>query len=66
MRWRGAAVVWADGGDPRVLPPAYRAIAGDAEIQPPFTVPFRLGTRSLTVGWAVLRPQPVVAQAPLK
>ena len=66
LRSRGAAVVWADGGDPRVLPPAYRAIAGDAEIQPPFTVPFRLGTRSLTVGWAVLRPQPVVAQAPLK
>jgi hypothetical protein len=64
LRSRGAAVVWTDGGNPRVLPPAYRAIAEDAEIQPPFTLPFRLGTQSLTVGWAVLRPRPVVAGAP--
>jgi len=66
LRSRGAVVVWADGGNPRVLPIAYRAIAEDAEIQPPFTLPFRLGSQSLTVGWAVLRPRPVVAEAPLK
>ena len=45
LRARGAVVVWTDGGDPRVLPRAYRAIADDAEVQPPFTLPFRLGTR---------------------
>jgi hypothetical protein len=58
---RGAVVVWTDGSNPRVLPPRYRAIAENAEIQPPFTLPFRLGTQVLTVGWAVLRPRPVVA-----
>jgi 4-amino-4-deoxy-L-arabinose transferase-like glycosyltransferase len=64
LRARGAVVVWADGYDPRVLPPMYRGIAGDAEVQEPFTLPFRLGRRRLTLGWAVLRPRPVVAQTP--
>jgi 4-amino-4-deoxy-L-arabinose transferase-like glycosyltransferase len=63
LRARGAVVVWTDD-NPRALPPAYRAIAEDAEIQPPFTLPFRLGSRTLTVNWAVLRPRPVVAQTP--
>ena len=62
LRARGAAVVWTDG-DPGRLPAAYRAIAEDAELQPPFTLPFRLGTQTLTVGWALLRPRPVVAGA---
>ena len=64
LRARGAVVVWTDGSDPHVLPRAYRAIADDAEVQPGFTLPFRLGTGSLPVGWAVLRPRPVVAQTP--
>ena len=38
-----------------------RAVAGDAQIQPPFTLPFRRGDRVLTVGWAILRPQPAFA-----
>jgi 4-amino-4-deoxy-L-arabinose transferase-like glycosyltransferase len=61
LRARGAIVVWTDGADPRVVPREYRAIAEDAEIQPPFTLPMRLGQGSVTVAWAVLRPRPVVA-----
>ncbi|HWL31324.1 MAG TPA: glycosyltransferase family 39 protein [Xanthobacteraceae bacterium] len=57
---RGAIVVWTTGR-PNVLPPAYRAVAGDAEVQPPFTLPMRLGTATISIGWAVLRPRPVVA-----
>lgn len=57
---RGAAVVWTDG-NPRVLPVAYRGVAEDAEIQQPFTLPFRRGDAVLTVGWAVLRPRSVFA-----
>ncbi len=59
---RGAVVVWTNA-NPNVLPPAYRAIGGDAEIQPPFTLPMRLGAGTVEVGWAVLRPRPVVAGA---
>ncbi len=61
LRARGAAVVWADS-DPTVLPPSYRAVAEDAEIQPPFTLPMRIGSGVQTFGWAVLRPRPVVAR----
>jgi hypothetical protein len=62
LRSRGAVVVWTDGPT-NVLPQAYRAVADDAEVQPPFTLPMRLGTGTVTVGWAVLRPRPVVARA---
>ena len=41
---------------------ACAAIAGDAQVQPPFTLPFRRGDGTLTVGWAILRPQPAFAQ----
>ena len=60
LRARGAVVVWT-GGSPSALPLAYRAIADDAEIQPPFTLPMRLGAGTVSVSWAVLRPRPVVA-----
>jgi hypothetical protein len=63
LRARGAAVVWTVG-DPRALPPRFRAIAADAEIQEPFDLPNRLGKGSVRVGWAVLRPRPVVAGSP--
>ena len=59
LRSHGAIVVWPGGGS--VLPPSYRAIADDAEIQPPLTLPMRLGTGAESIGWAVLRPRPVVA-----
>ena len=62
LRARGAVVVWTDGGDPRVVPRAYRSVAEDAEVQPPFTLPVRLGNRTVQVCWAVLRPRPVVAE----
>jgi hypothetical protein len=57
LRAKGAVVVWT--GDSRTLP--YRLFADEAEIQPPFTLPMRLGKGSVTVNWAVLRPRPVVA-----
>jgi 4-amino-4-deoxy-L-arabinose transferase-like glycosyltransferase len=59
---KGAVVVWTDG-DPRVIPVRLRGIAGDAQVQPPFTLPFRRGDHELTVGWAILRPQPAFARA---
>ena len=68
---KGAVVVWTgsadpsgkEGGiDPTVMPVGLRAVAGDAQIQPPFTLPFRRGDRVLTVGWAILRPQPAFAR----
>jgi 4-amino-4-deoxy-L-arabinose transferase-like glycosyltransferase len=59
---RGAVVVWT-GGDPTVMPVGLRGIAGEAQLQPPFTLPFRRGDHVLTVGWAILRPQPAFARA---
>jgi hypothetical protein len=63
LRAKGAVVVWVDG-NPRVLPPAYRAVAEDAELQEPFTLAYLRGKGAVTVGWAVLRPQPAVALRP--
>lgn len=60
LRNKGAVVVWTSG-DPNVIPIDLRGIAGDAQVQPPFTVPFRRGHRTLTVGWAILPPQPTFA-----
>src|SRR6266478_1693717 len=60
LRSKGAVVVWT-GSDPTVMPLALRRVAGDAQIQPPFTLPFRRGDHVLTVGWAILRPQPAFA-----
>jgi hypothetical protein len=60
LRSKGAAVVWTSG-DPRVLPPAFRAVAADAEIQEPFALPYRRVPGGIQVGWAVLRPRPAVA-----
>jgi hypothetical protein len=62
LRTKGAVVVWT-AGDPNVMPIGLRGIAGDAQVQPPFTLPFRRGDQVLTVGWAILRPQPAFAQA---
>ena len=59
---RGAVVVWT-GSDPTVMPVGLRGVAGDAQMQPPFTLPFRCGDHVLTVGWAILRPQPAFARA---
>jgi hypothetical protein len=63
LRARGAIVIWP-AGDPNVLPPSYRAIAEDAEIQPGFTLPMHRSGVTAAFGWAVLRPRPVVAGGP--
>src|SRR5262245_12848385 len=62
LRAKGALVVWTGGGGPRGLPLEFRAVADDAEIQPPFTLPMRLGKGTVTMNWAVLRPRSVVAR----
>jgi 4-amino-4-deoxy-L-arabinose transferase-like glycosyltransferase len=61
LRSKGAVVLWTSG-DPKVMPVRLRSIAGDAQVQPPFTLPFRRGDHVLTVGWAILRPQPHFAR----
>jgi 4-amino-4-deoxy-L-arabinose transferase-like glycosyltransferase len=61
LRTKGAVVVWTDG-DPAVMPVGLRGIAGDAQVQPSFGLPFRRGDGILTVGWAILRPHPAFAR----
>ncbi|MEA2982596.1 MAG: hypothetical protein QOF09_4419 [Alphaproteobacteria bacterium] len=62
LRARGAIVIWP-AGDPDALPPSFRAIADDAEIQPGFALPMHRDAGSKRFGWALLRPRPVVAGA---
>jgi hypothetical protein len=57
---KGAVIVWTDG-DPNVIPVELRGLAGDAQVQPPFTLPYRRGDGQIIVGWAILRPQPTFA-----
>ena len=42
LRSKGAVVVWTDG-DPGVIPVGLRRVAADAQVQPPFALPFRRG-----------------------
>jgi hypothetical protein len=56
LKRRGAVVVWTNG-DAQILPAAWRAIAADAVVQPPLRLPYRSGVNTLTVGWAILRPE---------
>jgi hypothetical protein len=60
LRAQGAVVVWT-GSDPTTIPPALRTVAEEAEVQPPFVLPFRWGGHSLPVGWAILRPRSAFA-----
>ena len=62
LRTKGAVAVWTTG-DPNVIPIGLRTIAADAQVQQPLELPFRRGERILTVGWAILRPQPAFARA---
>jgi 4-amino-4-deoxy-L-arabinose transferase-like glycosyltransferase len=64
LRARGAIVLWTDGSDPRVLPRRLRAVAEDAEVQTPLQLRPHVAGPVVTVGWAVLRPRPVVAVRP--
>jgi 4-amino-4-deoxy-L-arabinose transferase-like glycosyltransferase len=65
LRSKGAVVVWTNG-DPAVIPVVLRGIAGDAQVQPPFTLPYRRGAGEVIVGWAILRPQPAFALLQIK
>ncbi|MFL6797594.1 MAG: glycosyltransferase family 39 protein [Xanthobacteraceae bacterium] len=62
LRSKGAVLVWT-GDDPLVIPIGLRSIAGDAQVQPPITLPYRRGEGTLTAGWAIMRPQPAFAQS---
>jgi len=55
LKARGAAVVWTDS-DPNKLPAKFAAVAAGAAVQTPFTLPYRRGPGSVTVGWAILPP----------
>jgi hypothetical protein len=55
LKRQGAAVVWTDS-DPKKLPAKFEAIAKGALLQPPFTLPYRRGPGSISVGWAILKP----------
>ena len=47
------------------LPVAFRKIASEAAVQPPFLIPDRRGDSFVNVGWAVLLPKPAFARAGL-
>ena len=55
LRQRGAIVAWTV--EPSHMPDAYAPIVGNAVVQPPMSFPFRRGNNSVTVGWAILKPQ---------
>jgi Dolichyl-phosphate-mannose-protein mannosyltransferase len=50
----GGVVVWTE--DPAAVPERYLAVAGNAAIQPPLTLPMRRGNGTITIGWAIIRP----------
>lgn len=61
LKAKGGVVLWTEG-DSNALPAHLTAFAKDAQVQPPFTVPFRRGEMTLHVGWAILLPKPSYAQ----
>ncbi len=54
--WCGPAAIRA------CMPVAFRGVAGDAAGAAAVQLPFRRGDGELTVGWAILRPQPAFAR----
>ncbi len=55
LRARGAIVVWT-AGDTDHLPAQFAAMAANAEVETPFTLPMRRGDGTVRVGWALLKP----------
>jgi len=51
----GGVVVWT-AGDLHTLPAAYAAVARNATVQPPLTIPMRRGNGEVTVGWGIIPP----------
>jgi Dolichyl-phosphate-mannose-protein mannosyltransferase len=56
LRRQGAVVVWTDRS-PNKLPGKFKAVASAAVLQSSFTLPYRRGPGSVSVGWAILMPQ---------
>jgi Dolichyl-phosphate-mannose-protein mannosyltransferase len=64
LRGKGAVVLWTCSEnakhkcniDTTVIPVPFHGIGGDAQVQPPFALPFPHGDMVLIVGWAILRP----------
>jgi 4-amino-4-deoxy-L-arabinose transferase-like glycosyltransferase len=52
---KGAVVVWTTGDSER-LPVRFAAIAANAEVETPFSLPMRRGDGAVHVGWALLKP----------
>jgi hypothetical protein len=51
----GGVVVWT-AGDLHTLPAAYAAVARNAAVQPPLTLPMRRGNGEVTIGWGIIPP----------
>jgi Dolichyl-phosphate-mannose-protein mannosyltransferase len=51
----GGVAVWT-AGDLYTLPETYAAVAGNAVVQPPLTIPMRRGNGDVTVGWGIIPP----------
>jgi len=49
----GGVVVWTE--EPYTLPEPYAAVAPNAVLQPPITLPMRRGNGEVTIGWAIIR-----------
>jgi len=56
----GGVAVWTVG-DLRTLPQSYVAVAGNATVQPPLSIPMRRGNGAVTVGWGIITPMPKAA-----
>jgi 4-amino-4-deoxy-L-arabinose transferase-like glycosyltransferase len=57
LKAKGSVVVWSDG-DLGQVPEAYRAVAPNAEVQPPLRLHYLHSSTPLEVGWAILKPLP--------
>jgi hypothetical protein len=64
LKRKGAVVVWTGphsddglGHATTELPPLVRRVAGNAQVQQPFTLKYGRGGGTAEVGWAILRPE---------
>jgi len=48
-------VVWTEG-DLKTVPPQYRALAPNAEVQPVLPLHYRHGGNAMYAGWAIVPP----------
>jgi 4-amino-4-deoxy-L-arabinose transferase-like glycosyltransferase len=55
LKAKGAVVIWTDG-DLNQVPDAYRAVARNAQVQPPLHLHYLHSSTPLEVGWAIIAP----------